>query len=82
MFLTNCVLILNGIFKIELIIYIKMDLALYNLQKLICHKTKPNQTKPKPSVWLLIICILCTYISADSTGLIFFCHTDNIPLKI
>ena len=22
-----------------------MDLALYNLQWLICHKTKPNQTK-------------------------------------
>ena len=28
----------------ELIIYIKMDLALNNLQRLICHKTKPNQT--------------------------------------
>ena len=28
----------------EQIIYIKMDLALNNLQKLICHKTK--QTKP------------------------------------
>ena len=27
----------------ELIIYIKMDLALNNLQKLICHKTQPNQ---------------------------------------
>ena len=24
-----------------------MDLALNNLQWLICHKTKPNQTKPK-----------------------------------
>ena len=23
-----------------------MDLALNNLQRLICHKTKPNQTKP------------------------------------
>ena len=29
--------------KIELIIYIKMDLALNNLQRLICHKTKPIQ---------------------------------------
>ena len=31
----------------EQIIYIKMDLALNNLQRLICHKTqqtKPNQT--------------------------------------
>ena len=27
-------------FSIELIIYIKMDLALNNLQRLICHKTK------------------------------------------
>ena len=31
-------------FEIEQIIYIKMDLALNNLQRLICHKTK--QTKP------------------------------------
>ena len=29
----------------ELIIYIKMYLALNNLQRLICHKTKPNQSK-------------------------------------
>ena len=34
------------LFKRELIIYIEMDLALNNLQRLICHKTKPNQTKP------------------------------------
>ena len=35
------------LFLIEQIIYIKMDLALNNLQRLICHKTqqtKPNQT--------------------------------------
>ena len=31
-------------FKIEQILYIKMDLALNNLQRLICHKTQ--QTKP------------------------------------
>ena len=34
---------------LERIIYIKVDLALNNLQRLICHKpqqTKPNQTKP------------------------------------
>ena len=30
-------------FEIELIIYIKMDLALNNLQRLICHKTKPTK---------------------------------------
>ena len=40
MLLTNCVLMLNWI---ELIVYIKMDLVLNNLQRLICHKTKPNQ---------------------------------------
>ena len=41
----------NVIYKICLeIIYLmymdKMDLALNNLQWLICHKTQPNQTKP------------------------------------
>ena len=34
----NCVLML----EIELFICIKMDLALNNLQWLICYKTKPN----------------------------------------
>ena len=29
-----------------------MDLALNNLQSLICHKTKPNQTKPNQSNYL------------------------------
>ena len=33
------------LFEIELIIYIKMDLTLNNLQRLICHKIQP--TKPK-----------------------------------
>ena len=40
---------LTKLFEIELNIYIKTDLALNNLQGLICHKTqqtKPNQTKP------------------------------------
>ena len=31
-------------FKIELIIYIKMDLALNNLQRLKCQKTQPTWT--------------------------------------
>ena len=37
------------LFSIEKIIYIKLDSALNNLRRLICHKTKqtkPNQTKP------------------------------------
>ena len=38
-----CTICLTELFSIEQIIYIKMDLALNNLQKLICHKTK--QTK-------------------------------------
>ena len=29
-------------FERELIIYVKMDLALNNLQRLICHETQPN----------------------------------------
>ena len=31
-----------------------MDLALNNLQWLICHKTKPNQTYVQPNDWHLI----------------------------
>ena len=34
---------LDWIFWMELIIYVKMDLALNNLQRLICHKS--HQTK-------------------------------------
>ena len=30
------------LFEIELIIYIKLDLALNNLQRLICHKIQPT----------------------------------------
>ena len=30
------------LFEIELIIYIKIDLALDNLQRVICHKTQPT----------------------------------------
>ena len=38
-------------FWIEQIIYIKMDLALNNLQRLICHKTQ--QTKPNQTIWCI-----------------------------
>ena len=34
----------NELFKIELIIYIQIDLALYNLQRLICHKTQTTDS--------------------------------------
>ena len=39
---------LTELFGIELIICIKIDLALNNLQRLICHKTQ--KTKPPTSV--------------------------------
>ena len=37
--------ILSPHHHLQLIIYIKMDLALNNLQRLICHKTKPNRNR-------------------------------------
>ena len=41
---------LNWIVEIELIICIKMDLVLNNLQRLICYKTQPtNQQTNQPS---------------------------------
>ena len=44
MFLTIVYSCKTELFEIELIICIKMDLALNNLQRLICHKTQ--KTKP------------------------------------
>ena len=35
----------------------KMDLRLNNLQWLICHKTKPNQTKPKQYLQVKIVLV-------------------------
>ena len=37
---------LTELFEIELIIFIKMDLALNNLQRLICHKTQTTNQSP------------------------------------
>ena len=42
------------LFEIDLIIHIKMDLALNNLQRLICHKTQPNQ----PATFNILIRII------------------------
>ena len=39
-------LCVTELFSIEQIIYIKMDLALNSLQRLICHKTHQTLTKP------------------------------------
>ena len=56
----------------ELIIYIKMDLALNNLQRLICHKTKPNK-----QIILNIIHheLMPWWKKGDKLFLIFFNHT-------
>ena len=42
-------------FEIELFICIKMDLALNNLQWLICHKIKPNETDKQASLYIYIL---------------------------
>ena len=54
MFLTIklCIYAKLNCFPIEQIIYIKMNLALNNLQRLICHKTK--QTKPNQTKFVLV----------------------------
>ena len=39
---------------IYLIYMYKKDLVLNNLQWLICHKTKPNQTKPNENLLFII----------------------------
>ena len=45
---------LTKLFEIELSICIKVDLALNNLQRLICHKTKPNKpNQPKMYKWVV-----------------------------
>ena len=53
---------LNWIVLNRTMIYIKMDLALNNIQRLICHKTQ--QTKPNHvgSIFLIIIIIIYIYI--------------------
>ena len=51
-----------------------MDLALNNLQWLICHKTKPNLTRtvPRRGKWLV------TYmLTSDSYDLTCFCILDS-----
>ena len=43
--ITKLYLYLTELFEIELFIYIKMDLALNNLQRLICHEIQTNKLK-------------------------------------
>ena len=46
---------LELLFKIKLFICIKMDLALYNLQRLICHKPLTNKFSMYCSWWIIVI---------------------------
>ena len=46
----NCVLMLSWIVWNKTVYCNKMDLALNNLQWLICLKTKPNKTETKPTI--------------------------------
>ena len=73
-------------FKCKQIIYIKMDLALNNLQRLMCHKTK--QTKPNQLNFLLYFMsnTFFFYPSYHSLSLFFFswsrCNRENSMFSI
>ena len=66
-----------------------MDLALNNLQGLICHKiqqTKPNQTKPSlpvplPILWLQYRAHQLQFVSPSPSRLIAFCYYYNSILE-
>ena len=51
----------------------KEDLALNNLQWLICHKIKPNQTKPNP---MYLVNMYKEDLSLNNLQL-FICHKTN-----
>ena len=51
------------LFEIELFIHIKMDLALNNLQRLICHKTQPTNQSSLPPPILLFDALLFYFIA-------------------
>ena len=61
----NCVLMLNWIVWNRTVYMYQRDLALNNLQWLICHKTKPNQTWLfknviyKMCLWIIYILYIC-----------------------
>ena len=56
MFLKNCVLTLNWI-VLNRTICIKIDLALNNLQRLICHKAQPTNQPSKSDLGVIILII-------------------------
>ena len=65
-------------FSIEQIIYIKMDLALNNLQRLICHKTQ--QTKPNQTLFSKLLHCWCCSFDENSRRHYFRCTLRIIYL--
>ena len=57
-------LYLTELFEIELLISIKMDLALNNLQWLMYHKTKPNQNI---LIEIYELCFIHVHIETNSS---------------
>ena len=53
---------LDWLFEIELLVCIKMDLTLNNLQWFICHKNEPNQIKTLMDISRQTLCLdICIY---------------------
>ena len=52
-------------FEIQLIICLKMDLALNNLQRLICHKTQTTNQLTRLVVWLQLFLSVCKLFELD-----------------
>ena len=69
-------------FEIELLICIKMDLALNNQQWLICHKTKPNQMLPFHTIggFEFIVFLLQDWLPLESS--VSPTTSKNISLKL
>ena len=62
-----------------MVIFIKMDLALNNLQRLICHKTQPTN---QPTVYLAInlISIILSFVVLDLSHIILFSKIVKHPV--
>ena len=56
----------------------KKDLALNNLQWLMCHKTKPNQAKPNASQMMSIFLLHPVYIKRHQIFLNNLYNKNNI----
>ncbi len=67
-----------------MIIYIKMDLALNNLQRLICHKTEPHHTKSNRTKLRLFSrhFMNCNWITKALNISFFFCVTKTREWKV